>query len=187
MATQETTTQSSPPEASARTAAAQALITKVRALRDEIPDFTAPSFLGDARILTNAASVSTAFVERTLVAVTNTRSLLRPDALDPVVSRDLIAFGDAFTPLADELEALALFVRHSVASARHKAGTDALTTYALAQRLAKRAETAAELAPHVDDMRHALGRRRKAKQPVTPVPAPAPTVPPAKLAVEPPS
>ena len=46
-------------------------------------------------------------------------------------------------------------------------------TYALAQRLAQVSETAAELTPHVEDMRRALGRRRKAKQVATPAPAPA--------------
>ena len=96
MANQETTTQS-PPEVSARTAAAQALIAKVRAMRNEIPDFTSPGFQGDARPLINAASVSTAFIERTAVAVTNTPLLVRPNALDPAISRDLVAFGDAFT------------------------------------------------------------------------------------------
>jgi hypothetical protein len=177
MANQETTTQAVPQETSARPAAAQAVIAKVRALRNEIPDFTSPAFQGDARSLTNAASVSAAFIERTAVAVTNTPSLVRPDGLDPAISRDLIAFGEAFAPLADEIEALAQFVRHSVASARHKAGTDALTTYALAQRLAKRPETAAELAPHVEDMRRTLGRRRKPKQPPA-VPAPSPAISP---------
>lgn len=181
MANQETTTQATPQEVSARTAAAQAVIAKVRALRNDIPDFTSPTFQGDARSLASAASVSPAFIERTAVAVANTPSLVRPDGLDPAVSRDLLAFGDAFAPLADEIEALAQFVRHSVASARHKAGTDALTTYALAQRLARRPETAAALVPHVDDMRRALGRRRKAKQTAMPppaVPAKSPMIPP---------
>lgn len=61
---------------------------------------------------------------------------------------------------ADELEAMAQFVRFSVTAARHQAGLEALTTYALAQRLAKRPE-GAHLAPYVADMRRALGRMRK--------------------------
>jgi hypothetical protein len=72
-------------------------------------------------------------------------------------------FADAFDPLADELEAMALFVRFSVRTARNKAGSIALTTYALAKRLARRPETA-HLAPHVEDMRIALDNpRRKTK------------------------
>jgi len=64
----------------------------------------------------------------------------------------------------------------------HEAGREALTTYALAQHLAKLPATA-DLAPHVADMRIALGKRgRKAKatpapSPTTPVPAPPPVTP----------
>jgi hypothetical protein len=56
--------------------------------------------------------------------------------------------------------------------AKNEAGSNALTTYALAKRLAKRPETAA-LAPHVEDMRLALGARgRKAKAKPAPQPSP---------------
>jgi len=69
--------------------------------------------------------------------------------------------------------------------ARNAVGSNALLTYAVAQRLAKRPETAA-LAPHVADMKSALGARRKAKtkpapKPGTPVPStpaePSPVTP----------
>jgi len=69
-----------------------------------------------------------------------------------------------------------------VSTARNEAGREALTTYALAQRLAKLPATA-DLAPYVTDMRNALGKRiRKAKAqpaptPTTPVPAPSPVTP----------
>lgn len=77
--------------------------------------------------------------------------------------RDRLSYAEAYSPVADELEAMALFVRHRVRTAQNEAGSTALTTYALAKRLAKRPETAA-IAPHVEDMRVALGRRgRKAK------------------------
>jgi hypothetical protein len=172
MVTENKAIQVVPPEASARVAAAQAIIAKVRALRDEVPDFTSAASHGDGRLLSAAASVPPGFIERTNVAIVNMPLLGREGVLDPAVSRDLMTFADAFAPLADELEALASYVRHSVASARHKAGSDALTTYALAQRLAKRPELAVELAPHVHDMRQALGRRRKARQPVPATPPP---------------
>ena len=169
MANKESSTQATPPEASVRTAAAQALITKVRALRDEVPDFTFPEFQGKIQPLSPAASVPPAFVERSLVATANTPMLARPNALDPAVSRDMMKFAEAFAPVADEIEALAQFVRHSITSARNQAGSDALLTYGLAQRLAKHRDTAAEIAPHVADMRRALGRApRKVKEEETP-------------------
>jgi hypothetical protein len=71
-----------------------------------------------------------------------------------------MSYADAYGPLADELEALAHFVRHSVTAARNKAGSEALTTYSLTQRLAKRPEYA-RLKPYAADMRRALGRMRK--------------------------
>jgi hypothetical protein len=89
-------------------------------------------------------------------------------------------YSDAYDSLADELEAMASFVRHSVATARTEAGREALTTFALAQRLAK-LPARADLAPHVADMRIALGKRvRKTKAqlaPTPPAPAPLPLTP----------
>jgi hypothetical protein len=67
----------------------------------------------------------------------------------------LVAYAGAYVPLADELEALAQFIRYSTTAARNLAGTEALTTYALAQRLAKE-KRYAYLKPHVADMRRAL-------------------------------
>ena len=71
-----------------------------------------------------------------------------------------MAYADAYVPLADELEALAQFIRYSTTAARSQAGTEALTTYSLAQRLAKQ-KRYSHLKPHVADMRRALGKERK--------------------------
>jgi hypothetical protein len=143
------------------TDAAQALINDTRAMRARIPKFVIPSE-GDGRRLAPAGSVPPQFIEQTVVAVRNSASLVRGGGLDPDETRELMTYAVAFDPLADELEALAYFVRHSVIVARNKAGRDALTTYALAKVLAKRPETA-DLLPYVEDMRRALGRTRKGK------------------------
>jgi hypothetical protein len=121
-------------------------------------------------------SVPQPFVELTAVAVKNSPALVRGGAADPARLRDLLTFATAYAPFADELEALASFVRHTVTAAKNEAGSTALTTYALAQRLAKRPETA-DLAPHVHDMRRALTAggtfgRRKGKGNPSPNPAP---------------
>src|SRR5713101_2006373 len=136
------------------TDAAQALIEEIRAMRDRVPNLVIPS-KGDRRRLAPAASVPPDFVELTVVAVRNSMPLVRGGGSDPLRTRDLMSFADAYEPFAHELEAMAQFVSHSVIAARNQAGSDALTTYALAQRLAKRPETA-DLAPHVEDMRRAL-------------------------------
>ena len=154
------------------TDAAQALIAQTRAMRPQIPNFVIPTSRAEGSRLSNAASVPPEFVEMSAVAVHNNTPLVRGGALDPAQTRDLVSYADAFDPLADELEALVQFIRHSTLAARYKAGSEALTTYALAKVLAKRPETA-DLAPYVEDMRRALGRTRKPK----PQPAPPPATP----------
>jgi hypothetical protein len=153
---------------------AQARVEEIRAMRQKFPNFVIPTSKGERQRLSKAASVPPDFVELNAVAVKNIPSLFRVGAIDPEQARDLMSFAEAYAPVADELEALAAFVRHSVTVARNKAGSDALTTYALARRLAKRPEHA-ELVPHVDDMRRTLGAKgRKPKVQPEPVPAPVP-------------
>jgi len=156
---------------------AQARVEELRAMRQKIPNFVFPADKGERRRLTNAASVPPELIELTAVAMTNSAALVRGESAGPDGLRDLLAYADAYAPLADELEALASFVRHSVLAAKNKAGSDALTTYALTQRLAKRPETA-DLAPIAEAMGRVLGRRRKAKAPS----APAPETPPSPTA-----
>jgi hypothetical protein len=142
-------------------------------MRQRIPNFVIPESKNAGRRIATVASIPREFVELAAVAVKNSATLVRGSGADPAQLRDLMSFSEAYAPLADELEALAHFIRHSVKLARSKAASDALTTFALAQRLAKRPETA-DLAPYVIDMRNALGarfRRPKAKKvPPSPVP-----------------
>ena len=159
------------------TDAAQSLIERVRAMRDEVPNFIVPSSSTDGQRLARAASVPPEFVELTAVAVTNNKPLVRGGSADPAQTRDQMSMGEAFLPVADELEALALFIRHSAIAAKNNAGSEALTTYELARRLAKRPETA-YLAPHVADMRRALNKGRKQRSKAASPTTPGPTQPP---------
>ncbi|HEV7485686.1 MAG TPA: hypothetical protein VGQ65_08385 [Thermoanaerobaculia bacterium] len=161
------------------TATVQERIDEIRAMRQKIPNFTIPESKRAKRVIASGASLPPAFIERAAVAITNSASLVRSGGTDPDGIRDLMSYADAYESLADELEAMASFVRHSVATARNEAGKEALTTYAAAQRLAKLPATA-DLAPYVADMRIALGKHpRKTKAqpapaPTTPAPAPPP-------------
>lgn len=141
-------------------AAAQERVQELRRWREMIPHFVMPTSTDETQRLSAAASVSAEFIELTNVAVANQPALVRNDGATPAEVRDLVSYADAYGPLADELEAFAQFIRHSVTAARNLAGTEALTTYSLAQRLARQRKTA-HLAPHVADMRRALGRGRK--------------------------
>ena len=136
-------------------------VQELRKWREQIPHFAIPKAAESARRLSNAASVPPAFIELTNMAVASQPPLVRVDAVPPAQIRDLVAYADAYGPLADELEALAQFVRYSVTAARNTAGCEALATYSIAQRLAKLPATA-HLKPYVADMRRALGRVRKA-------------------------
>jgi len=140
--------------------AAQARLQELRLMRDQIPRFLIPESSKETWRLVNAASVPPEFVELTAVAVANQKTLARDEGATPAEIRDLLRYAEAYSPLADELEAMAQFVRFSVHVARNAAGSEALTVYALAQRLAKRRENAG-LVPHVADMRRALGRTRR--------------------------
>ncbi|HEX9986140.1 MAG TPA: hypothetical protein VGF69_22960 [Thermoanaerobaculia bacterium] len=151
-------------------AMAQARVDDLRQMRALIPRFTIPTFGQETTRLSAAASVPPEFVDLTTMALANEKTLTRTEAATVAELRDLSLFATAYGPLADELEAMAQFVRHSVTTARNKVGTELLTVYALAQRLAKRPEYA-HLAPYVADMRRALGRGRKAKKEVTVPPA----------------
>src|ERR1700686_649388 len=152
---------------------AQERIAEIRTMRQVIPNLVIPEAKGATRKLIAAATVPQAFVALTAVAVANNSSLVRESGQDLAQDSDLTSYAEAYGPVADELEALASFVHHSVTAAKHKVGSRALTTYALAKRLAKQPETA-DLIPHVDDMSKALGRKgRKPK----PQPAPAPATP----------
>jgi hypothetical protein len=146
--------------AASYTATAQERIEELRRWREQIPRFAIPATADATRRLSTVASVSPEFIELTSIATANHKPLVRGESLTPEQSRDLVSYADAIGPLADELEALAKFVRYSAAAARGTAGAEALTTYALATRLSKRPETA-YLAPHVADMRRALNRGRK--------------------------
>jgi len=164
------------PSPATHTDAAQALVEQTRAMRQQIPNFAVPTSSKEVSRLISNASVPPEFVELSAVAVKNSLPLVRGGDADPAQTRDLMSFAEAYGPLADELEALAQLIRHSIIAAKSRAGGQALTTYALAKALAKRPETA-DLAPHVADMRRALGRTRKAKSKPAPTPAPVPTEP----------
>ena len=166
----DTTTTTSP----SHIEAAQALIEKVRAMQQEIPNFTFPKPGSSTQSLSRSASLPPQFVYSTAAVVQNNPVLVRGGAADPDQLRNLMAFGEAYTALADEIEAFGRFLRHTIAAAKNEAGAEALTTYALTRRLAKRAGTA-YLAPVYESLRRELGSKsKKSNAQATPEP-PAPT------------
>jgi len=140
---------------------AQKRLEELRRWSEQIPHFVIPPTADATQRLSGVAAISPEFIELTNVALARNRALVRVDGAPPDRIRDLMAYAIAYTPVVSELEAITQFLHHSITAARNEAGTEALTTYALAQRLAKLPATA-HLMPHVADMRRALGRTRKA-------------------------
>src|SRR5215208_1942083 len=98
---------------------AQLRVAELRQWRDQIPRFAIPETADATRRLSHAASVPAPFIELTNVAVANQTALVRADGTPPAEIRDLVAYADAYIPLADELEALAQFLRYSATAARN--------------------------------------------------------------------
>lgn len=140
------------------TEAAQARLQELRQSRALIPHFSLPISAKETARLATAASVSRQFVEASASAMANEKVLERP-SVTPDEMRDLVSYADAYGPLADEYEAMAQFLRHSINAARNVAGSEALATYHNAKRLAKIPRYAG-LAVYVADMRRALGKAR---------------------------
>ena len=158
------------------TEAAQTLIETVRGIRATVPNFVIPATKADRWRMNRAASVPADFIETAAVAVKNNPALVRGGAdADPDTVRDLLSFAEAYDPVADELEALAKFLRHSTKAARARAASEALLTYEVAKRLAKQRATA-DLAPVRDAMKRTLGAKRPKPQqtPDTPPSTPEP-------------
>ena len=153
--------------------AAQALIEKVRALRQDVPNFTFPKPGSTTQSLSRCASVPSKLIYSAAAAVQNNPVLVRGGAADPDQLRDLIGFAEAFTAAADEVEQFGRFLRHTIAAAKNEAGAEALTTYALTQRLARRANTA-YLKPVAELLRRDLGQKAKKSSDVQPSPEPQP-------------
>src|SRR5947209_8844314 len=106
--------------------AAQARVEEIRALREKFPNFVIPTSKTERQRLSKAAAVPAPFVELSAVAIKNSPPLVRSGGMAPDEMRDLMSYAEAYDPVADELEALAAFLRHSVTAARHKAGSGAL-------------------------------------------------------------
>jgi hypothetical protein len=154
--------------------AAQAFLEELRRMREKIPHFAIPAVKGRQRLST-VKSLPPEFIELAAAVRANHPALVRGAETTPAESRDLTAYAEAFVPVAQELLAMNQFVLFSIDAAKGKAGTEALMTYAVSRRLAKRPEHA-DLIPHVAALRRAFGNRgKRSKAAKEPAQTPAPT------------
>jgi hypothetical protein len=142
------------------TETAQQHVDNLRALRETLPNFKIPATTRAGRSLSAVAAIPPEFVELVAMAIKNHPALTQGSA-DADVIRDLSSYAAAYDPVADEFDATAHFLRHSIVAARNKAGKAALLVYEVAKRLAKVPENAG-LAVCVADLTRVLGFRERA-------------------------
>ena len=148
--------------------AATALLTKIRALRSEVPRFIPEAPVREKRRLVRSSSVPEAFVESASQAVQSSVRLESAAGADGDALRDAFEFARAYEAVFQELRAFTRAVGHTIRVQRGEAGTRALDVLAVARRLARHPD-GAELLPRVDDMQRKLKRRPRKTSP-EPVP-----------------
>jgi hypothetical protein len=165
----------------ARAEGARAMMERIEAWRQEIPDFSLRLPSGNRTNLGRARLVPPDFVEQIGAAMTGDETLTR-GGTTPDQMHDLVLYALTYGPVADEMDRLAKEMRHSVDTARVKAGTEALITFRVAERLAT-VPGNEHLIPMVETMRKTLrtapayrpGKRAKKDATDTPPqPSPAP-------------
>jgi hypothetical protein len=127
---------------------------RIEAWRQEVPDFDLPLPAGNRRKLAAARLVPNDFVEQMCAAMEGDELLTR-GGIGADQLRDLILYALAYGPVADEMERLAKEMRHSVDTAKVKAGAEALITFKVAERLAALPGNE-HLVPMVETMRRTL-------------------------------
>lgn len=148
---------------------ARAILDKIRAIQEAIPGYE-PATPSGGRSLVPMASLPNPFIEAACSAIESSNALRIAVKMDPDATREAVAFAASFEPVADELEATAKGMRHTISVIRAKAGDDALHSYDVAKSLSRTKDGAA-LVPHVSSMKNALGRGGR-RTPKAPKPAP---------------
>jgi hypothetical protein len=181
MKTMETTNAGLGPETtttnpSTRAEGAKSMLERVAAWELEIPVFDFPVPEGDRRALTHGRLVPPDFVEEITAIMRSADLASRGGHADEV--HDLMEYSVVYGPVAAAIERLGAKMRHSVDTARAKAGAEALLTFSVVERLAQVPGTK-HLAPTVEALRRTLRtvptfRPKKSKKAATETPAPAP-------------
>jgi hypothetical protein len=86
-------------------------------------------------------------------------------SLTAVDIRDMLRHGEAYLPVADELERFARGIRHTVGLRRAKIGRVAGSAYTIAKGLNLLVDVSLPV-PEIDSMKRAFGSRRRKAEPV---------------------
>ena len=158
------------------------LIAQVRAMREQIPEYTQLP-LDARRSISVVAGTNADFVRASINSISESANVQQALGRTPEELRQETADAQGWSNFEDELRILLDGVAASNLVRRHRIGEAALVAYAITRRLARQ-EQHANLLPHVETMRRLNRFGVKRSKPVaTPLPVPEP--PPA-TAPEPP-
>lgn len=106
------------------------------------------------------------------VALETSQPFAAATELTPGEIHDMFRYGEAYLPVADELERFARGIRHLVATRRAKVGRKAASAYQVAKGMNLLADDAL-LVPEAESMKRAITDRRRRKDSATqPKPGP---------------
>jgi len=155
------------------TVLAEQFIQQLRAMRDQIPDFTLPH--DSYRKITGiSARIPEAVVDSALVACGDSAALAA--AVNVPAVQFAQQYEKSFGALRDELKTTFEGLNYTIRVKRYGNGQAALRVLNIARRLAKAPENA-YLTTHITEIENGLHRRRKVNGKV-PVPAPPPAATP---------
>jgi len=178
--------ETTPTAPATRAEGAKSMLERVAAWEMEIPVFDFPVAEGNRRALTHGRLVPPDFVEE-ITAIMQSAELASRGGGHAEEVHDLLEYSVVYGPVAAAIERLGAKMRHSVDTARAKAGAEALLTFSIAERLSRLPGTT-HLAPTVAALRRTLRtvpsfRPKKSKKAATETPAPAPAPSPSPVPV----
>ena len=147
------------------------VVRQLRALREQIPDFTLLS-REDARALVRASTVDFGLVHASINAIAASAPLQNALGRDAESLRGETELLGRWSEVVDELEAFRLGVIGSIRVRRHRLGGTAFQTVQVSRQLVRYRENA-NLLPHIDAMARAAKAAKRRAKPLATEPDPA--------------
>jgi len=154
------------------TVSPEEVVRQLRALRDQIPEFTLRT-PADRQPLTRAANIGIGLVHASINAIAASPALQSALGRDAETLRSETELIGRWSEVIVELDALRLGLTGSLIVRRHRLGGTALKAYQVSVQLARYKENGV-LLPHIDAMRQAANfpKRRPAQPQPDPQPKP---------------
>jgi len=153
--------------------AALQLLANLRSMQSSIGGFVIPPTPLDRQARPrNHRMLPDRFFESLAVALDSSTPFASMVKLTPAEIRDMLRHGEAYLPVADELERFARGIRHMVAMRRATVGRVASSAYRIAQGLNLLVDVSLPV-PEVESMKRAIVERRR-RGATTPAPEPGP-------------